>query len=215
MRTVVRGFADAGTFSAATAAAFPSGSDLASLSVEGGVAKIAIAGPFRAADLPAHRREAAARALALTVAQFGKAQEVEVTDTAGTARFRGTADEAAVADIGPPEVLGLLAVKEKTDRPATALAVLFDRPVVVEEIAFLPPGRNDPVPGTVYSAEFGMTAELRPDRAVSLDTRDAWRVRVTVRDGKGRRTLQDRSWTAREVTRGQHHASQGQGRSNR
>ncbi len=201
VRTVVRGIADAGAFSAAAAPAFPAGSDLGSFSIEGGVARIAIAGPFRAADLPAPRREAAARALALTVAQFGKAREVDVTDAAGTARFRGTADEAAVVDIGPPEILGLLAVKDKADRPATVLSVLFDRPVFVEEIAFYPPGRNDPVPGAVYATGFGMRAELHPDRAVSLETRDAWRVRLTVRDGKGRRTLTDRTWKVKEVMR--------------
>ncbi len=201
VRTVIRGIPDAGGFAARIAPPFPAGSDLASLSAEGGVAKIAIAGSFRAADFPPGRRDAAARALALTVAQFGEAREVDVTDAAGTAHFRGTADGAAVAEIGAPEVLGLLAIKEKQDRPATVLSVLFDRPVFVDDIAFFPPGAKDPVPGKIYATGFGMTAELHPDRAVSLNTRDAWRVKVKVRDGKGRGTLVDRSWIPREVAR--------------
>jgi len=201
VRTVIRGIAGAGGLSAKIAPPFPPGSDLDALSVEGGVAKIKVGGPFRAVDFPAVAREAAARALALTVAQFGKAREIDVTDATGTAHFRGTAEEAAVADVGPPEVLGLLAIKEKMDRPATVLSVLFDRPVFVEDIAFVAQGANVPVAGKLYATGFGMTAELHPDRAVSLNTRDAWRVKVKVRDGKGRRADEDRSWTPKEVTR--------------
>ncbi len=201
VRTVVRGIADAGEFSAKITPPFPPGSDLDALSIEGGVAKIKVGGPFRAVDFPADSREAAARALALTVAQFGKAREVDVTDAAGTAHFGGKADEAAVVDIGPPEVLGLLAIKEKADRPATVLSVLFDRPVFVEDVAFFPPGGKDPVAGKIYATGFGMTAELHPDKAVSLNTRDAWRVKLKVRDGKGRRADEDRSWIPKEVTR--------------
>ncbi len=201
VRTVIRGLPDAGGFAARIVPPFPAGSDLASLSAEGGVAKIAIAGSFRAADFPPDRRNAAARALALTVAQFGTAREVDVTDAAATAHFRGTADGAAVAEIGGPEVLGLLAIKEKSDRPATVLSVLFDRPVFVEDIAYFPPGGKDPVPGKIYATGFGMTAELHPDQAVSLNTRDAWRVKLKVKDGKGRKTIVDRTWIPREVTR--------------
>ncbi len=201
VRTAIRGIAGAGEFAAKTVPPFPPGSDLDALSVGGGVATIKVGGSFRAVDLPADRREAAARALALTIAQFGKAREVDVTDASGTAHFRGAADEAAVAEVGPPEVLGLLAVKEKMDRPATVLSILFDRPVFVEDIAFFPPGGKDPVAGKIYATGFGMTAELHPDRAVSLNTRDAWRVKVTARDGKGRRTDEDRSWIPKEATR--------------
>lgn len=201
VRTVIRGLPDAGAFSAGIASPFPDGSDLASLSVDGGVAKIAIAGPFRAAVLSADGKRAAAGALALTVAQFGKAREVDVTDAAGTAHVRGTADEAAVAEIGPPEVFGLLAIKEKRDRPATVLSVLFDRPVFVDDIAFFPPGGSVPVAGKIYATGFGMTAELHPDSAVPLNSRDAWRVKVKVRDGKGRGTVVDRTWIPKEVTR--------------
>jgi len=201
VRTAIRGIADAGEFSAKITPPFPPGSDLDALSVDGGVAKIRVGGPFRAVDFPADRRESAARALALTVAQFGKAREVDVTDAAGTAHFGGTVDEAAVVDIGPPEVLGLLAIKEKMDRPATVLSVLFDRPVFVEDVTFFPPDGKDPVAGKIYATGFGMTAELHPDSAVSLNTRDAWRVKVKVRDGKGRRTSEDRGWIPREVTR--------------
>ncbi len=201
VRTVVRGIPDVGGFSARIAPPFPKGSDLEGLSFEDGVARIRIGGSFRAAGFPADRRQAAAQALALTVAQFGKPREVDVTDAAGTARFRGTTDGAAVADVGPPQVLGVLAIKEKTDRPATALSVLFDRPVFLEDVTFFPPGGTVPVPGKIYATGFGMTAELHPDRAVPLNTRDPWRVKANVRDGKGRRTVDDRTFTAREVVR--------------
>lgn len=201
VRTVIRGIAGAGDFSAKIAPPFPPGSDLDALSVDGGVAKIKVGGPFRAVDFTADGRELAARALALTVAQFGMAREVDVTDAAGTAHFRGTVEEEAVVDIGQPEILGLLAIKEKLDRPATVLSVLFDRPVFVEDVAFFPPGGKDPVAGKIYATGFGMTAELHPDSAVSLNTRDAWRVKVDVRDGKGRRTIEERNLIAREVTR--------------
>ncbi len=201
VRTVIRGIPDAGGFAAGIANPFPPGSDLASLSIEGGVARIAVAGPFRAADLAADRRAAAAGALALTVAQFGKAREVDVTDAAGTAHIRGTADNAAVAEVGGPDVLGLAAIKEKLDRPATVLSVLFDRPVFVEDISFFPPGGKGAVPGKIYATGFGMTAELHPDSAVALNTRDGWRVKVKARDGKGRRTVVDRTWIPKEVTR--------------
>ena len=202
VRTVIRGIADAGGFSASVAAPFPAGADLDALSLEDEVARVRVGGSFRAADLPANRREAAGRALALTIAQFGEPREVEVTDAAGTASFRGTVDETAVADVGPPQILGVLAIREKADRPATALSVLFDRPVFIEDVTFFPPGGTVPVPGKIYATGFGLTAELHPDRAVSLNTRDPWRVKVKVRDGKGRRTEADRSFTAKEVVRG-------------
>ncbi|MGE5189559.1 MAG: hypothetical protein ACM3NF_05835 [Gemmatimonadota bacterium] len=202
VRTVIRGIAGAGDFSEEIASPFPAGSDLAAFSVAGGVATVVVGGPFRADGLSAERRAAAARALALTVAQFGNAREVDVSDASGTAHFRGTADGAATADIGPPEVLGLVAVREKDDEPPSVLSALFDRPVTVEEIAFFAPGGTDPVPGKVYATGFGMAAELHPDATAVLETPGPWRVRLAVRDGKGRRTSGERSFVPRAVTHG-------------
>lgn len=180
---------------------FPTGSDLLSLDHEDGVARVRVDGAFRAAALSRAEGETAAKALALTVAQFGQSGEVDLTDEAGEVHFGAMAGEARTADPGPPILLGLMAIREKDDRPPGVLSVLFDRPVFVEEIAWYPPGGKSPYPGRVYSTGFGMTAELHPAPAVSFDENAEYRIRYSVRDGKGRMTSGDAEWTPNVVTR--------------
>lgn len=181
--------------------AFPPGSELLSLDHEGGVARIRVGGTFRAAALSPAERNTAAKALALTVAQFGNSTAVDVTDLAGKVHFKAKAEEARTADPGPPILLGLMAIREDDGQPPAVLSVLFDRPVFVEEISYYPPGGDAPYPGKVYSTGFGMTAELHPEPAVSFDAKAGYRVRYSVRDGKGRRTGGDTEWSPKVVTR--------------
>lgn len=180
---------------------FPGGSSLLSLSREGGVAKVRVGGSFRADSLGAGSRDEAGTALALTVAQFGKGSRVEVTDEAGTATFAGSAEGARLSDLGPPRVLGLMAIREAPDRPPGVLSVLFDRPVFVEEAAFSPPGDGPSFPGKVYSTGFGMTLEFHPAGEIPFDPEKRYRVRLSIRDGKGRRAAPDGSWRPKEVRR--------------
>ncbi len=180
---------------------FPSGSDLMSLSYDNGLARVTVGGSFRAESLSAVQKEKAAKALALTVSQFGKADRVEVTDESGAVRFGSVAKEAEAVDIGSPRVLGLIAIREGDGQPPTVLSVLFDRPVFVEDAAFYLPGGTDPVPGKVYSTGFGMSLELRPEPKISFDAGREYRVRLSVRDGKGHRTEDERQWRPKTVTR--------------
>lgn len=180
---------------------FPSGSKLVSLSYDGGLVKVTVGGHFRSDSLSAAQKETAAKALALTVSQFGKAERVEVIDASGMAGFDAAAKEAGIIDIGSPRVLGLMAIREEAGRPPAVLSVLFDRPVFIEDAAFYPPGKNEPYPGEVYSTGFGMTLELHPEPAVSFDGNAKYRIRYSVRDGKGRRTSGDAKWAPKVVTR--------------
>lgn len=82
-------------------------------------------------------------------------------------------------DPGNPKALGLLAIREDKGKPATTLPLLFDRPVFAEGIAFFPPGGDSPYP----------------------DAKDSFRIRVSVRDGKGRKTIEDRQWIPKVVVR--------------
>lgn len=200
VRTVIRGV-EAEGFAGKVSFPFPPGSDLDSLSYEGGVAKIRVGGKFRAADLPSGMGERAAKALALTVAQFGKATSVEVMDAEGKARFGGRADQARTTELGPPEVLGLLAIREDESSPPSVLSVLFDRPVFVEDIAFYPAGGKAPYPGKSYATGFGLTVEFHPDAKIAFSGKSAYRVRAAVRDGKGRKTNVEKEWTPKEATR--------------
>lgn len=119
VRTVIQGV-EAEGFSEEVSFPFPPGSDLDSLSYGGGMGRIRVGGRFKAADLSPGQGERAAKALALTVAQFGKATSVEFTDSEGKAHFSG---------------------------------------------------------------------------------KSAYRVRVAIRDGKGRKTSGDKEWTPNEATR--------------
>lgn len=119
--------------------------------------------------------------------------------TGGT--FRAEAEEAAIVDIGPPRILGLLAVRETDGEEPKVLSVLFDRPVFVEEIGFRAPTANADIPGKAYSTGFGMTAELNPEPAVSFEGEKPYRVGFAVRDGKGRRAVGEAEWIPRVVTR--------------
>ncbi len=195
VRTVIRGIRAPKEFPIGITPPFPEGCDLESLAVGDGVAKIVVSGSFRAAGFDPGRGKEAARALARTIAQFGRAREVDVSDMEGTAHFRGSADEGAVEDVGPPAILGLVAAREKPAGRISSLSVLFDRPVTVEEIAFFPHGGKEPAAGKVYATGFGMIAEFRPDGPSALAAAGPWRIRASVRDGKGRPTVQDRSWT--------------------
>lgn len=200
VRTVIRGVAAEG-FAGEVSFPFPPGSDLDSLSYEGGVASIRVGGTFRAADLASAKGEQAAKALALTVAQFGKATSVEVTDPEGKTRFAGRADQAQTADLGSPKVLGLLAIRENKSSPPSVLSVLFDRPVFVEDVAFYPAGGTIPYPGKSYVTGFGMTVEFHPDAKIAFSGKSAYRVRVAVRDGKGRKAGFEKEWMPKEATR--------------
>jgi hypothetical protein len=94
-----------------------------------------------------------------------------------------------------------MAIREEETLPPSVLSVLFDRPVSVEEAAFYPPGDTTPYPGKVYSTGFGMTLEFHPDQKVSFDPEKDYRVRLSVRDGEGRKTSQERNWRPKAVTR--------------
>jgi hypothetical protein len=180
---------------------FPHGSKLVSLSYDGGLVKVTVGGHFRSDSLAAEQKETAAKALALTVSQFGKGKRVEVIDASGMAGFDTAVKEAEIVDVGPPRVLGLMAIQEEAGRPLAVLSVLFDRPVFIEDAAFYPSGGNEPYTGDVYSTGFGMTLELHPEPKTFFDSRKEYRIRLKVRDGKGRRTEEDRQWRPKVVSR--------------
>jgi len=205
VRTVVRGIetgeGPADALQKEIVHPFPSGSELVSFSYDGALAKVTVGGNFRSESLSSAQREKAAKALALTVSQFGKAERVEVTDESGTVRFGAGSREAEIFDIGSPKVLGLMAIREEETQPPTVLSILFDRPVFVEDAAFFLPGGAEPVPGKIYSTGFGMTLEFHPEPKTSFDPGKEYRVQLSVRDGKGRKTSEERNWRPKAVTR--------------
>jgi hypothetical protein len=205
VRTVIRGIetgsAPLDPLLAEIVNLFPMGADLTSLTYEGGIAKVTVGGSFRAEDLSAMQKEKAAKALALTVSQFEKADRVEVTDESGTVRFAAVAKEAEAIDIGSPKVIGLMAIREGEGRPPSVLSVLFDRPVFIEDAAFYPSDGTVPIPGKVYSTGFGMTLEFHPEPKISFDPAREYRIRLTVRDGKGRRATEEKTFAPKMVTR--------------
>ena len=205
VRTVIRGIGTeggpAGALLAEIVHPFPDGSDLSLLTDDGGKARIAVGGSFRSESLSGVQKEKAAKALALTVSQFGKARRVEVTDGTGKTTFGAEAGSAEIVDIGTPKVLGLLAVREGQEKPPEVLSVLFDRPVFVEDAAFSDAGGGAPYPGKVYSTGFGMSVEFHPGGETGFDPSREYRVRLTIRDGKGRKTSVEEKWRPKEVTR--------------
>ena len=140
VRTVIRGIdtvnGPADTLLKEIVFPFPSGSELVSLSYDGGLAKVTVGGSFRAEGLSSMQKEKAARALALTVSQFGKADGVEVTDESQTIRFGAVAKEAEAIDIGSPKVIGLMAIREGEGRPPSVLSVLFDRRITSYNVCY-------------------------------------------------------------------------------
>jgi hypothetical protein len=205
VRTVIRGIGTeegpAGALLSEIVLPFPDGSDLVSLTDDGGKARVAVGGSFRTESLSEVQREKAAKALALTVSQFGKARKVEVTDGAGKKTFGAEAGSAEIVDIGAPKILGLLAVREEQERPSAVLSVLFDRPVFVEDAAFSDAGGGAPYPGKVYSTGFGMSIEFHPEGKIAFDPEREYRVRLAVRDGKGRKTSVVQEWRPKAVSR--------------
>jgi germination protein M len=191
VRTVIRGI-DQEEFAKEVVFPFPKGADLLSLGYEG---------TFKAAALSQKEREIAARSVALTVAQFGKATAVDITDAEGKVDLIGRSGEAETADPGNPKALGLLAIREEEGKPATSLSLLFDRPVFVEEIAFFPPGGESPTPGKSYATGFGMSVEFHPDPGIFFEAKDAYRIRFKVRDGKGRTAAGEERWVPKEIVR--------------
>jgi predicted peroxiredoxin len=200
VRTAVRGI-DQEEFAKGIALPFPKGSDLISLGQEQGKAMIRLGGTIRTDSMSKKERENAAVCLSLTLEQFGKGASVDITDSRGEVVFSGVPAASQVADPGNPRVLGLLAVQEEKGRPATALSVLFDRPVVVEEIAFYPPHGDAPFPGKSYATGFGMSVEFHPDPGIPFGTKEAYRIRFKVRDGKGRTTVGEERWVPKEIVR--------------
>lgn len=201
IRTVVRGIRDAGTFSDEVILPFPEGADLASYTVDNGVARIVVGGTFRMAQIPEGDRTRTAQALALTASQFGKVISVELTDTEGTVHASAEAKGLSMADIGNPKAIGVLAVKEKSGEAAGALLVNYDRPVTVEQITVGPVAASEDYEGKSYTTGFGMTVEFHPDMKVTFSESNHYRVRMEVRDGKGRKTSGENTWRPKEVVR--------------
>jgi hypothetical protein len=201
VRTAVRGI-DQEEFTRQVAMPFPNGSDLISFRLEQGKAWIRLGGKFRADRMSKKEEETAAAGLFLTVEQFGAVSSLEITDADGKAVFNGRPGAAQAADPGNPRALGLLAIQDERGKPATAFSVLFDRPVFVEEIAFFPPGGDSPLPGKSYATGFGMSVEFHPDPGITMDTKNACRIRFKVRDGKGRTAEGDLRRVPKEVVRG-------------
>jgi hypothetical protein len=200
VRTVVRGIRDAGTFSEEVILPFAEGAELSGYTVEKGVAHIVVGGSFRIEQILEADRKRAAQALALTAVQFGKATSVDLTDTEGKIHITAEAKGNLPVDVGNPKTIGVLAVSEKAGEPAGMLSVNFDRPVVVEQIAFAPAGGDD-YPGESYTTGFGMTAEFHPKPAETFSGTRKYGVRMTVRDGKGRKTSGETIWNPKEVVR--------------
>lgn len=201
MRTAVRGI-DQEEFSRQVAIPFPKGTDLVSFRQEGGKVTVRLGGAFRADAVPKTQMERAAGALVLTAEQFGKVASLKIEDAAGEVVFSGLPPAAPVADPGNPRLLALLAIREEKGRPATALSLLFDRPVFVEEVGFYPPAGDSPYPGKSYATGFGMSVEFHPDQGITFGPGDAYRVRFKVRDGKGRTTEEDVRRVPKDVVRG-------------
>ena len=170
---------------------FPPGSELGSFTYEGALARVTVGGSFRPESLSPAQREKAAKALALTVFQFGRAERIEVTDASGAVRFGAVAKGAETIDIGSPKILGLMAIREEEGQSPVVLSVLFDRPVFVEEAAVSLPGADAAFPGKVYSTGFGMTLEFHPEPKVSFDPGREVRIRLVIRGGKGRRAEEE------------------------
>lgn len=124
-----------------------------------------------------------------------------LTDEAGKTTFGAEAGDAEIVDIGAPKILGLLAARDEGGKPPDVLSVLFDRPVFVEDAEFSDAGDGVPYPGKVYSTGFGMSLEFHPEGEVGFDPSREYRVRLTVRDGKGRKTSVEEKWRPKGVTR--------------
>ncbi|HJX15810.1 MAG TPA: hypothetical protein VJ386_08745 [Candidatus Deferrimicrobiaceae bacterium] len=94
-----------------------------------------------------------------------------------------------------------MAIREEEDQSPGVLSVLFDRPVFVEDAVFYPLGGTAQVSGKIYSTAFGMTLEFHPEPKISFDPGKEYRVRLSVRDGKGRKTSEERNWRPKAETR--------------
>lgn len=91
--------------------------------------------------------------------------------------------------------------REEEGKPPNVLSVLFDRPVFVEDAAFLDAGGGASYPGKVYSTGFGMSLEFHPGEKIAFDPEREYRVRLTVRDGKGRTASVEQEWRPKTATR--------------
>jgi hypothetical protein len=185
VRTAVRGI-DQEEFAKEVALPFAKGTDLVSFQRAKGTATVRIGGTFRAGRMSKEEADLAAASLLQTVEQFGDVTMLEISDAEGKTVFRGRPAGARQADPGNPRALGLLAIQEEKGKPATALSVLFDRPVFVEDIAFYPADGGSAYPGKAYATGFGMSVEFHPAGGITFDTKTAYRIRFKVHDGKGR-----------------------------
>ncbi|WP_255396965.1 GerMN domain-containing protein [Geobacter sp. DSM 9736] len=142
-------------------------------------------------------------ALALSVLQFPGIKDIRVQvdgkekGTVGgkdVARFLGNGglttqplvpDEDAVAQLPPPRLLSITAVKDKGAKDVEEVNAYFDRPVDIKEIKIA--GRNDvPFEGEVYHSVFDMAAVLKPKDATLFKAGMPVKVRWKAVDKLGR-----------------------------
>lgn len=112
-------------------------------------------------------------------ARFGKATSVDITDAEGKVHIIGRSEGGETTDPGNPKAPGLLAIREDKGETCNDGVVAVRPSRLRGRDRLLPSGRRFAVPGR---------ERFVPDPGL-------------VRDGKGRKTIEDRQWIPKVVVR--------------
>ncbi|MGA7828329.1 MAG: GerMN domain-containing protein [Geobacteraceae bacterium] len=110
-------------------------------------------------------------ALALTMTQFNGVREVRISvegekgrvslPHAGVLRNPLSVDETAVEEPGPPQLLEIVALKDKDAKSIEGVHVYFDRPVDIKDLGLIDTN-GKPFAGEIFHSVFDMAAVLKP-----------------------------------------------------
>jgi germination protein M len=122
-------------------------------------------------------------AAAMTLHQFEGAQKVVIKSEDGRAYTPGN-DVRSVIDLPPPQLLNVVAMKEKGEKDVHEVDVFFDRPVNFQSINI--GDENGLFKGEVYESAFDMAAVLKPKDPSLFQQGKRVTVNWKVIDKKGR-----------------------------
>jgi hypothetical protein len=137
-----------------------------------------------------------ARAFFITFKQFYGELENVILNVGIDGKVEVASPGITVQEPGPPVILDAFLVSHEEEEKAHELRILFDRPVVIQDLAIEKAGGKR-MEGKVYLAEFSMAGIFEHGGGEAVEEGDTFTIRYAVHDYLGRKSEGEMSFTAR------------------
>ncbi|NIS75284.1 MAG: hypothetical protein GTO08_08380 [Deltaproteobacteria bacterium] len=137
-----------------------------------------------------------ARAFFITYKQFHGELENVILHAGSEGKVEVASPGITVQEPGPPVILDAFLVSHEGEGEAHELRILFDRPVMIQDLAIEKAGGKR-MEGKIYLAEFSMAGIFEHGGDEAVEEGDTFTIRYAVHDYLGRKSEGKKSFTAR------------------